>query len=333
MVTIYDIAKACNCSSTTVSKVFNHAGKISQEKTKEILDTAEKLGYYPSSSAVSLASKRSNSIGVILHNSEDRGLTHQLFNKIFNRFRIDVETQGYDLIILAQYNEKLGGTYLQRAQSKWVDGVFCLCCDYNQPEIKQLLSSDVPTVCFDYDHSASTVMTAPEDSIKLMVDALVKLGHRHILYIKPGNAEISRLRFEGFKKGLSQNGIAFTPDMVRQGSYFNSTSAQKIVDDYLKDRGDFTVIMAPDDYTAIGVVQLLKKAGVNVPEDIQVTGYDGILTNLAINPTVTTVVQDTDTIADAAADLLFKNIHHQEEGQANIYVPASIFLGETTKEI
>ena len=74
MVTIYDIAKKCNCSYTTVSKVFNNTGAISEKKKQEIFAAAKELGYIPNSTARSLATKKSHIIGVILHNFEDRGI-------------------------------------------------------------------------------------------------------------------------------------------------------------------------------------------------------------------------------------------------------------------
>ena len=84
MVTIYDIAKKCNCSYTTVSKVFNNTGAISEKKKQEIFAAAKELGYIPNSTARSLATKKSHIIGVILHNFEDRGITHELFSRILN---------------------------------------------------------------------------------------------------------------------------------------------------------------------------------------------------------------------------------------------------------
>ena len=91
MVTIYDIAKECNCSSATVSKVFNNVGNISENKRREVLAAAQRMGYVPNVTARNLVKRRSNMVGVLLYVDESLGLRHELFAEILNCFRAKME--------------------------------------------------------------------------------------------------------------------------------------------------------------------------------------------------------------------------------------------------
>ena len=182
MVTIYDVAKKCNCSYTTISKVFNNTGSISKKKREEILQAAKELGYVPNSIARSLATKKSNTIGVLLHNFEDRGITHELFSKILNAFRIEVEKAGYDILFISQHHDD----YLISCKTKSIDGVFVLCCDYSLEKNQNLLKGDIPFVCFDNSEVPNSVQVNGYEAIAKMVDYLVSKGHKKIIYKSGG---------------------------------------------------------------------------------------------------------------------------------------------------
>ena len=256
MVTIYDIAKKCNCSYTTVSKVFNNTGAISEKKKKEIFAAAKELGYVPNSTARSLATKKSNIIGVILHNFEDRGITHELFSRILNSFRIEAEKNGYDILLISQNHE----SYLMSCKSRAIDGVFVMCCDYSLEKSKELMNGEIPFVCFDNNDVPNSVQSNNKEAIAGMVDYLVSKGHRNIMYINPDdNAPVTRSRLEGYMLGLERNNIKFDPRFVQKGSYFHEGASKLNVENVINSGIDFTAIMFPDDYSAIGAAKYLKQ--------------------------------------------------------------------------
>ena len=102
MITIYDIAKECGCSSATVSKVFNRTGNISEKKRREVLEAAERLGYVPNVAARSLVRQRSNMVGVLLFIDESLGLRHGLFAEILNRFRAEMEKHNFEIVLISE---------------------------------------------------------------------------------------------------------------------------------------------------------------------------------------------------------------------------------------
>lgn len=124
MVTIYDIAKACSCSSATVSKVFNNVGNISEGKRKEILAAAEKMGYVPNVTARNLVKKRSNMVGVLLFVDESLGLRHEMFAETLNIFRTQMEKNGYEIVLISEKGSQWEGKFLDHCRALRF-GCFC----------------------------------------------------------------------------------------------------------------------------------------------------------------------------------------------------------------
>ena len=329
MVTIYDIAKKCNCSYTTVSKVFNNTGAISEKKKKEIFAAAKELGYVPNSTARSLATKKSNIIGVILHNFEDRGITHELFSRILNSFRIEAEKNGYDILLISQNHE----SYLMSCKSRAIDGVFVMCCDYSLEKSKELMNGEIPFVCFDNNDVPNSVQSNNKEAIAGMVDYLVSKGHRNIMYINPDdNAPVTRSRLEGYMLGLERNNIKFDPRFVQKGSYFHEGASKLNVENVINSGIDFTAIMFPDDYSAIGAAKYLKQYEKEKGIKISYTGFDGVEVTEILASSVTTIKQNTKLIGETAAKILLNEIEGKKTKKAT-YIPTIISEGDSVVDM
>ena len=329
MVTIYDIAKKCNCSYTTVSKVFNNTGAISEKKKKEIFAAAKELGYIPNSTARSLATKKSNIIGVILHNFEDRGITHELFSRILNSFRIEAEKHGYDILLISQNHE----SYLMSCKSRAIDGVFVMCCDYSLEKSKELMNGEIPFVCFDNNDVPNSVQSNNKEAIAGMVDYLVSKGHRNIMYINPDdNAPVTRSRLEGYMLGLERNNIKFDPRFVQKGSYFHEGASKLNVENVINSGIDFTAIMFPDDYSAIGAAKYLKQYEKEKGIKISYTGFDGVEVTEILASSVTTIKQNTKLIGETAAKILLNEIEGKKTKKAT-YIPTIISEGDSVVDM
>lgn len=329
MVTIYDIAKKCNCSYTTVSKVFNNTGAISEKKKQEIFAAAKELGYIPNSTARSLATKKSHIIGVILHNFEDRGITHELFSRILNSFRIEAEKNGYDILLISQNHE----SYLMSCKSRAIDGVFVMCCDYSLEKSKELINGEIPFVCFDNNDVPNSVQSDNKEAIAQMVDYLVSKGHKNIMYINPDdNAPVTRSRLEGYKLGLERNNIEFDSRFIQKGSYFHEGASKLNVENVINSGVEFTAVMFPDDYSAIGAAKYLKQYEKEKGIKISYTGFDGVEVTEILASTVTTIKQNTKLIGETAAKILLNEIEGKKTKKAT-YIPTIINEGETVVDL
>lgn len=196
-----------------------------------------------------------------------------------------------------------------------------------------MLDSNIPVVSFDTDKGKLSVSTDSEESVAQMVDYLVSQGHERIVYILPSTADVSLSRLNGFKLGLARNGVEFKDAMVQKGAYFQENSSNFATSNALNSGIKPTAIMYPDDYTAIEAIRSLREFGLKVPQDISITGYDGINLSKSIHPRLTTVEQDSDAIGRKAASLLLNRINKVDEDEHHIKLMAKIYKGSTVKKI
>ena len=328
--TIYDIAKACHCSTTTVSKVLNNQGKISKEKRDEILETAKKLGYVRSQTARSLASsdKSSKMVGILLHILEDKSITHELFSGILNSFRNEMEKNGYDICFLRNIDEDSDLEYKDFISSRGLDGLFIISASIEKEKTLNLLKEeDIPLVTFDVENSKVEISSNNKESVASLVDYLVKMGHRRIVFVRPRTYGVSKERYEGFLMGLERNHIEFDERMVVEAPFYSSNSAKIATDLALNSDFNPTVIMYPDDYTAISAIKYLRELGKKVPKDISITGFDGIEIASIMHPSLTTIRQDTKQIGYVAASELLKQINKEAINKKRIIISAEVVEG------
>ncbi len=335
MVTISDIAKKCHCSTTTVSKVLNNSGNISPKKKEEILRVAEELKYVRNKSAVALASnnKSSRLIGIMLHINEDKSITHELFSTILNYFRIQMEKNDYDICFIRNLDEKSNYEYKNYIKSKGIDGVFLLSASMGLDKVKNLLKSDIPAVGFDLPIAKYNVSSDNQEAVANMVDYLVAIGHRRICYVAPKDFGVALERKEGFLKGIKRNNLEFDERMIIQAPFFSSDSAKTATDSALNNGYNPTVIMYPDDYTAISAIPYLRSINKKVPRDISITGFDGVEIANVMRPQITTSKQDCKNIGIEAANLLLKQINKEKIEHPHVVVKTTLLLGESVKEI
>ena len=333
--TIYDIAKLCNCSTTTVSKVLNRSGKISEKKKEEILRVAKELGYVANKTASSLASsnKSSKMVGIILHVSENKSITHEMFSKILNAFRIEMEKHDYDICFLRNINNDDSVSYESLVNARGLDGVFILSADVNNTKVQNLVNSDIPLVAFDILTAKYVISSNNKEIVAKMVDYLVSLGHKNISFVYPHKYGVSKERYDGFRLGLERNHIEFKEEMVVDAPYYCKDSAKIAIDKSLKDNPNATVIMLPDDYTAVNAISYLRKLNKKVPLNISLTGFDGIELANAVRPSLVTVRQDVERLGLEAAKLLLKQICHEEIEHPHSIVEATILRGKSVAKI
>lgn len=334
--TIYDIAKACHCSTATVSKVLNNTGKISEEKKQEILRAAKELGYVRNQTASSLASsnKSSKLVGILLHILEDKSITHELFSAILNSFRNEMEKNEYDICFLRNIKDDDEIEYKNFVDARGLDGVFILSSSKKkQKTINLIKEENIPMVAFDFDGAKYGVSSNNKESIASLVDYLVSMGHKRICFVKPDEYGVSQERYNGFIEGINRNNIEFDERMIIKAPYYSHDSAKIATDLALNSGYNPSVIMYPDDYTAINATQYLHQLGYSVPNDISITGFDGIEIGKVTQPSLVTIEQDTKLLGINAAELLLMQIKKKPITEPLVVVDAQIIKGHSVKKI
>ena len=303
MVTIKDISKKSGFSVATVSKVLNNYTDISLHTREIVLKLCDEMGYIPNSSARSLKTHRSYTIGIIFEEITNQGLQHPLFAKILESFKSVVEARGYDIMFLAKSMGKQNGSYLQHSRRKQVDAILVLCEDFNSEEMVELYESKIPIVTIDYFVKTAINITSNNiDGIWQGVSYLHSLGHRKIAHIFGDRSTfIGGQRKDAFEKGMKKLNLELPPEFLVSGEFFSREDGYRAMRKILELNNQPTAILCASDMQAIGALKAIREAGKHVPEDYSLVGFDGVDIGQLITPRLTTIRQDARKMGEIAA--------------------------------
>ncbi len=335
MVTIKDISKRAGCSVATVSKVLNNYTDISPNTRELVLKVCEEMGYVPNSSARSLKTHRSNTIGIIFEEITNLGLQHPLFAKILESFKGTVEAHGYDILFLAKSMGKQNGSYLEHSKRKQVEGILVLCEDFNTDEMKELYQSSIPVVIIDYlVNTAVTITSNNDQGIQQGVRFLKDLGHEKIAHIHGDRSTfIGGTRLEAFQKTMRKLGLPVRDEYIVSGKFFSKEDGYRAMKKILELADPPTAVFCASDMQAIGAMQAIHEADKRVPDDFSIVGFDGIDLGQLVTPRLTTIRQDARRMGEIAARKMLQMIDGPEIDLNGETVTVDTYLinGDTTR--
>lgn len=336
MVTIKDIAKKCGVSASTVSKAMNGYYEIGGKTTANILQTAKEMGYYPNAMARSLKTNRSYTIGILFTDNMMRGLTHQYFSGVLNSFKMEVERLGYDITFI---NHNIGTTqmtFLEHCKYRCCDGVMVACENYDDEDVRELFSSDIPLVTIDYVvNNRTAILSDNIEGIKEILEYVYKKGHRKIAYVHgEKSSSVTQKRLASFYRTCESLNMDIPLEYVKEAKYLNVKTCSDATSELLKLADPPTCILYPDDLSLLGGKSQIERLGLHVPDDISVVGFDGTYISQVMYPKLTTVAQDTEVIGKKAAYNLVDAIERSKYFiPSQIVVPTKFIEGETVKDI
>ena len=330
MVSMKDIAAKCGVSVATVSKALNGHSDISEETKKVISDTAKEMGYFPNSSARALKTKRTYNLGVLFVDRGHSGLTHDYFAHVLDSFKKCAEKSGYDITFInAEVRDKM--TYLEHSRYRGVDGVVIACVDFDDPDVIDLINSDLPVVTIDHVfNNRISVVSDNIGGIRDLIKHIYDKGHRRIAYIYGDNTSVTQNRLTSYYNTLKSYDIEPGDDYVLEATYRNPDQAKELTKQLLSLKERPTCIMYPDDYSCIGGLNAIAELGLSVPEDVSIAGYDGIYVSQILDPKLTTYAQDTSEIGRIAAEQLIRLIEDPKSTLIEkIVVPGKVLDGRS----
>ena len=311
MSSLKDLARECGVSVATVSKALNGQHDISDATRARVREAAERLGYVPNMAARSMKTNRTYNIGVLFVDEQQSGLAHEYFSAVLDSFKVRVEQLGYDITFI---NRNLGGrtmTYLEHCHYRGVDGAVIACVDFNDPQVIELVNSDVPVVTID--HVFNNRMAVLSDNV-MGLSALVRTayaqGHRRIAFIHGERTAVTENRLAGFYKSCDELGLEVPDAYVREGIYHDAARCAQETKALLALPQRPTCIIFPDDFSAMGGYSAIQQAGLRIPQDISVMGYDGIYLSRVMSPKLVTYQQNTMMLGRTAADKLVQMVEH-----------------------
>ncbi|AWS45295.1 LacI family DNA-binding transcriptional regulator [Streptosporangium sp. 'caverna'] len=310
MATIRDLARQCGVSVATISRVFNNPEVVNAETRDNVLRVAARIGYQPNESARTLATKKSYMVGLIWDTDHRRpGWRHPFFQEIIIGLKTALSERGYHLLMLATSDDE--GSHFRAAKRHNLDGVVFIDNGTQDPALTQLAESDVPCVSLDRPITGPRTTYVISDNAggaRIAVNHLYEQGRRSIATIAgPGRTRPGIERLDGYRDALAALGLPARDDHVAEGDFYlagGHAAMRRLL--ALDERPD--AVFAAGDEMAIGAIRAITEAGLKVPEDIAVVGFDDIELAALVQPGLTTVAQDKGGFGTAAATALIAMI-------------------------
>jgi len=319
--TIKDIAKLCGVSVSTVSRVLNQHPDVKEDIRQRILDVIKEHNYIPSNSARTLVRTTSDCIGLVV-----RGLSNPFYTDIIRSMEQRITARGYTMVmqqIGVCDDEVHCGAMMER--DKRLQGLVFLGGRSNYtPE--QLAAINIPFVCCSYSNQYGHLEPGSYSSVSIddaqeayrAVMTLYAAGHRKIaaLISRRDDESISQLRYEGYRKALTDCGIEFDESLVICANSFDIGSAYRATIQALAQGTEFTAIFSIADNMAIGAMRALQEAGKSIPDDCSIAAIDGLEISEYIIPQLSTFCQPMEEMGLRSVDILLDviegiNCHQQ----------------------
>ena len=303
-ITIKDIAKQAGVSHSTVSRALHGSPLIADETVKRIRQIAVEVGYFPSAAARSLRTSRSHALGVIVSTIDD-----PFFSEILQGIEEIAQGRGYSLLMAAsQRNPEREQAIVQDMRQRQVDGLIICSASFNTSQQLKLLEFGIPIVVInnqaaeDYRYS---IYHDDVDGSRQVTRHLIELGHKRIAYL--GNSLSGRTtldRLTGFRQEVNAAGLAVHGEYIHEFPGGRPEDGLAALDHFINLSQRPTALFCFNDMLAIGVLNGLQMAGIRVPEDISVAGFDNIVFSAYTNPPLTTLDQPKRYIGAEAARMI-----------------------------
>lgn len=339
--TIKDIAKICGVGVSTVSRAINNHPDINPETKEKIMNIIKEYGYVPNNSARNLKRVDAKAIAVLV-----KGISNPFFSNMIKVIEEECKKKRYSMELShIEADEDEVDAALKVVKEKRLRGIIFLggLFSHSDEKLKKL---NVPFVF-------STAGSIPENISKnqysnigvddrkesaRMVDYLIRLGHRNIAIVVAEAEEesIGKLRLEGYYDALQAHNIPVNPKLIYQTrddiGHFSMENGYLTAKKLIESEEQFSAVYAVADALAIGAIRALLEAGLRVPDDVSVAGYDGIDVSGYISPSLTTIRQPVEEMAKDTVKLLFDIIAGKKDHQ-HITYEAELLERESTKEV
>lgn len=336
MVSMKDISKACGVSVATVSKALNNHSDIGEETKRHVRQVAREMGYSPNLSARALKTNKTYGIGVLFVDESNSGLTHDYFASVLDSFKRMSEKYGYDITFInGSKNRKDRMTYLEHSRYRGFDGVAIACIDFNDPEVIELLQSDIPVITIDHPFANRVAINSDNArGMKELLEYVYQQGHRKIAYVHGAPSDVTTKRMDSFFRVAKELGLTIPEKYIREAPYRDTDRSYRITNELLSLTEPPTCILYPDDFAAVGGMHAIQERGLRIPEDVSVAGYDGIPLAKHLQPQLTTVQQDTEQIGVVAARELISLIERPKvTAIEQITIPGHLVEGKSVANL
>jgi DNA-binding LacI/PurR family transcriptional regulator len=283
------VARLAGVSISTVSRVVNGSASVADETTIQVRQAIEALNYTPSSAARSLAGRKTQTIGLLLPQ-----ISGAFFAPMLLGIEVAARQNGFDLLVHSHGAQLSNGHTPIPIGSHNADGLLIFTSCLGDQEIRQLHNEGMPLVLLfqtaPIGLGLPTIFFENEESVRELINHLIEMhGRRRIGFLQgPAGNEESAQREAGYRAALQSHGMKVDPELVGVGN-FTEQDARRAVEAWLRRGLIFDAIFGGDDDAASGAIMALRAAGLRVPEDVSVVGFDDVPYAHLIEPPLTTV--------------------------------------------
>lgn len=311
--TIRDVARAAHVSVATVSRVLNDSGPVKHETRLRILEAAEGLHFSPNTTARSLSTRQTHNIGVLLPD-----LYGEFFSEIIRGIDQTIQSNGFHALISSSHTAASEVAAALRAMRGRVDGLILMASGLEAATLARILPERTPIVLINANYDGPDYDTIDVDNFGgafAITEHLLKLGHRELRMIRgaEGHRDASE-REAGFCAALQRAGMPVHDHTIVAGE-FTEASGFRAMQQILTEPNRPTAIFAANDSMAVGALHAAREAGLLVPEDVAVVGFDDISIGNYVSPPLTTVRVSIAALGARAAKQLFISIYAQNRNE------------------
>lgn len=286
-ITIRDVARRAGVSVATVSRVLNNSGPVAEDTRRRIAEVAKELRYTPNSTARSLSTQRTSAIGVLLPE-----IYGEFFSEVIRGVDQAARREGYHVLVSSSHSNHEEIETALRAMRGRVDGLILLAADVVVDQLLMNLPSHLPLVLLNADPHHTPYDTLIIDNYggaRAVVEHLLELGHRRIGLIRGAERNHdARERARGYVDALRGKGLEVDSSLIVAGD-FTESGGYRAARELLEMEMRPTAVFASNDSMAIGTLSAAEEAGLEVPEDLAVVGFDDVPIAQYVSPPLTTV--------------------------------------------
>lgn len=340
MATLKDVARETGLTVTTVSRVLNNRGYISEETREKVYATMKKLNYRPNEVARSLSKKSTNTIGVIVPH-----IRHPYFSELISNLENEASKRGYKMILCnSQEKENKEREYLEMCTSNRVAGI--VLCSAGVA-VEEFQGSNIPLITIEryMENGTASVECDNKQGGKLAAEHLISCGCKNLLHIS-GVYETSMPaddRALGFIEVCEKAGVSHR-EVATNTYQYNNLEYHDFLEEVLKEnynvdkttendkncgKSGIDGIFASSDLIAAQILQVCSKLGIRVPEDIKLVGFDDVNISSLTTPRITTIHQPIKEIAELTLELLI-NAQDGKTVAKRSLLPVSLVKREST---
>lgn len=321
-----EIAELSGVSIATVSRILNKNGRYSPETEKKVLDIIDRYGYRVNLNAKGLRTNKTQSIGVIVPD-----ITNEFFAKIIRAIETCIIPKGYTVFV-CDSNEscEMEEHHISSLAAKAVDGIIYISA---RPDVKQIYKEHkIPVVYIDRrpKNAGTLIISDNETGGFLATEELIRKGCRKIVMIRDNNQYSTvEHRYKGYAGALKKYGLPLESELVvkTQVSY---KAAHDAVAGLLQKGISFDGVFCNNDLMAIGALHAVREAGLSIPQDVKLVGFDGVSLADICDPPLTTIRQNTDLFGQKSVETLLRMMEHKEPTNEVYVLPVELHRQSTT---